>query len=154
MPFGKWANNGGFRFRFDRRSLQLGDDLSRNKLLRDHGYSDSVGYLIEARELEDGSTFAKYQLGSSPEADAALRDANEKTKDGFSVGVDFDLAADTVPDPEDPGALLVRRADWRETSLTAMPAFDDARVTSVAASRANGGSMHTCATCGATLTPG
>jgi hypothetical protein len=39
-----------------------------------------------------------------------------------------------VRDPDNPGVHLVRRALLREVSLTAMPAFDDARVTSLAAS--------------------
>ncbi|MFI6763896.1 hypothetical protein ACIBF5_32730, partial [Micromonospora sp. NPDC050417] len=55
----------------------------------------------------------------------------------MSVGVDFNLDP-TVGDVEwneKDQVYDVKRASWRETSSTPMPAFDDARVTKVAASR-------------------
>jgi hypothetical protein len=51
------------------------------------------------------------------------------------VGVDIE---DFDVDPKDNSVYLIRKATLREVSLTAMPAFDDARVTSVAASRTQG----------------
>lgn len=152
LPYTESASNGGFRFRFAPGALQF-SETTRVKLLRDHDYRQALGHMLEAAETPDG-LFARYRIARGEEGDRALALAEDGVLDGFSVGVDFDLAADTVPDPDDDGALLVRRADWRETSLTAMPAFDSARVTKVAASRHQGEPMHTCPTCGATLTPG
>src|SRR5690606_30183073 len=69
-----------------------------------------------------------------PECDRALELDEDGVLVGLSVGVDFDAQADAEPDPADRSVLVVRRADLREVSLTPMPSFDDARVTSVAAS--------------------
>lgn len=133
LPYGKYAHNGGYKFRFAPDALQL-TETSRNKLLRDHAYAAPLGRLLDQRETPGGK-WAKYKVARGEDGDRALALADDGVLDGFSVGVDFDLATDTVPDPDEEGALLVRRADWRESSLTAMPAFDDARVTRVAASR-------------------
>ncbi|MEK8107416.1 HK97 family phage prohead protease [Micromonospora sp. M12] len=67
--------------------------------------------------------------------------AEHGTLDGLSVGVDFDMAADTVPDEKNQGTVRVRRADLRETSITAVPAFDDARIAKVRAQRDGGSGM-------------
>jgi hypothetical protein len=69
------------------------------------------------------------------------------------VGVDYSF------DPEDgdivyneaDGVYDIVRATWRETSTTYLPAFDDARVTRVAASH-TGGTMH-CQHCGGAHAP-
>jgi hypothetical protein len=80
--------------------------------------------------------------------DQLLYDAQNGLYTGLSVGVDFSL------DPEDgditigdDGVINVQRATWRETSSTYLPAFDDARVTTVAASL-TGGNMDPCQHCG------
>jgi hypothetical protein len=74
------------------------------------------------------------------ERDQLLYDAEHGLYDGLSVGVDFsmDPAAGDVEWNERDQVYDVLRASWRETSSTPMPAFDDARVTKVAASRNDG----------------
>lgn len=136
LPYNRVASNGGMNFRFDKGALQYGD-LGRVKLLRDHDFAQPLGRLVQAKDQAAG-VFVRFQVARGEEGDRALQLAEDGVLDGFSVGVDFDLATDTVPDPRNKGATLIRRADWRETSLTAMPAFDDARVTKVAASRTQG----------------
>jgi HK97 family phage prohead protease len=141
MPYGKIGN----RARFERGSLQFGDP-TRVKLLRDHDYAKAVGYALELKDTPSGFK-VKFKLARGKEADEVLELAEDGVLDGLSVGVDF-AESDTIVDPKNKsGGYLVLRADLREVSLTAMPAFDDARVTRVAASLA-GGSPMVCITCG------
>ncbi|WP_281182154.1 phage portal protein [Micromonospora mirobrigensis] len=145
VPYGRVAVNMFRKWRFDAGSLKFAD-LGRVKLLRDHDRSQAIGRAVEMTETPDGVVM-KFRVARGPEGDRALALAADGVLDGLSVGVDFDMATDTVPDPSNKGVTLVRRADLREVSLTAMPAFDDSRVTSVAASR-DGGTEMKCATCG------
>ncbi len=139
LPYGQVASKGGLHFRFERGSLQWDtDNPGKVKLLRDHDPRQPIGRAIQLRDTPAGM-LARFKVARGPEGDRALELAEDGVLDGFSVGVDFDAAADTAPDPQAKGVLLVRRADLRETSLTAMPSFDNARVTSVAASRTTGG---------------
>jgi HK97 family phage prohead protease len=145
LPYGKYARTAGFEIRFAPGSLQY-TDLSRIKLLRDHDPSAAIGYAVKATDTRAGLV-VEFKVARGAAGDEALVLAEDGVLDGFSVGVDFDAAVDAVTDPKRKNALMVNRAHWRETSLTAMPAFDDARVTSVAASL-TGGTMHECQTCG------
>jgi HK97 family phage prohead protease len=146
VPYGKVGNKMGLGFRFERGSIQFGD-VSRVKLLRDHDFTRAIGYATDIKDTPQGLK-VKFQLGRGPLADEALQGAEDRILDGFSIGVDFDMSADTVPDQKNRGGVLVRRADLKEVSLLAMPAFDDARVTRVAASLDGGTSMETCTACG------
>ena len=142
LPYGRVAKG----FEFAPGSLEwMADDTSRVKMLRDHDAREAAGY-AQSIKTSSGKVAAVFKIGRGPKGDAALQDAEDKIADGFSVGVDFDLEADTVPHPRKKGVILVRRATLREVSLTALPSFDDARVTSVAASL-TGGTMP-CSMCG------
>lgn len=129
LPYNRVAKG----IRFERGALRW-TDPGRVKLLRDHDPRQPLGKAISLSESHAGLK-ARFKLGRTAAADEALQLAEDGVLDGLSVGVDFDVAGDTTPDPKNRGALLVRRADLREGSLTAVPAFDDARVTRVAASR-------------------
>ena len=63
--------------------------------------------------------------------------ASDGVLDGFSIEVDFTADDDHGPDPSDPSVTLVRSGTLRGVAVTGNPAFDDARVESVAASRDN-----------------
>lgn len=141
LPYGKVGQNHNGKFRFAPGALQY-SEMGRNKLLRDHEMGQALGRLVFEEERPEGK-FVRYKVARGAAGDEALILADDGVLDGFSVGVEFDYAADTVPDPDNKGVALVRRADWFETSLTAMPAFDDARVTRVAASRDQGEHMET-----------
>jgi HK97 family phage prohead protease len=135
LPYGQLATKGGLAFRFDRGALTWdAENPGRVKLLRDHDPRQAIGRAIQLRDTAAG-VLARFKVARGAAGDEALELAEDGVLDGFSVGVDFDASADTIPDPQNKGALLVRRADLRETSLTAMPSFDNARVTKVAASR-------------------
>lgn len=136
VPYGQIASKGGRRWRFLPGSLTY-SDVSRVKLLRDHVYSTALGRAVELRDTPDGLV-ATFKVARGDDGDRALALAEDGVLDGLSIGVDI---VDAVPDPNNRGVLLVRRAVLREVSLTAMPAFDDSRLTSVVASRDEGVTM-------------
>jgi HK97 family phage prohead protease len=151
LPYGEIASKGYERFRFLPGALQYGEQC-RVKLLRDHDYGRPLGVMIHDEE-SDGGRLARWRIARGADGDEALSLAEDGVLDGLSVGVDFEPGTDTTYDADN-GVTLVHRADWRETSLTAMPAFDSARVTSVAASRSQGDPMDPCTTCGQPHAPG
>ncbi|WP_018214742.1 phage portal protein [Salinispora vitiensis] len=140
VPYNKVVRKYGLAFRFKPGSLQYAN-VSRIKHLRDHHLP--VGVTASVTETRNGPV-VKLQVLDGPdgspaklERDQLLYDAQHGLYDGLSVGVDFSINptdGDVVWDDKDQ-VYDVLRAHWRETSSTPMPAFDDARVTKVAASR-------------------
>jgi phage head maturation protease len=148
LPYNAVARKYGVGFRFKPGSLEY-SDVSRLKALKDHG--TAVGFHQEASDGRGGMS-VKLKILDGPEGspaklerDQLLYDAQNGLYDGLSVGVDFDLMTDATWN-EDDQVFDVHRASWRETSITPLPAFDDARVTSVAASRT--GAPMNCQHCG------
>lgn len=150
VPYGQVARSNGRRWRFAPGSIKY-SAVNRVKLLRDHDNAQAIGKALRLEDTPEGIV-ATFKVAAGQRGDEALGLALDGVLDGLSIGVDF-REGDYRPDPQNPGAYLVFRAALREVSLTAVPAFDDSRLTSVQASR-DGGLMDTCATCGATLTPG
>jgi HK97 family phage prohead protease len=134
LPWSEIASKFGVRFRFERGALQWSDDIGRVKMLRDHDFQQPLGRAT-ALTTGDAGLEVAFSIARGAEGDRAIELAQDGVLDGMSVGVEFDEATDTVPDPDNEGVILIRRATLREVSLTAMPAFDSARVTTVAASR-------------------
>jgi hypothetical protein len=138
VPFGQYGTKGGVKFRFDRGALQWQADAPSRVKLVFPGHGEAIGKAIQLKSTP-GGLFARFKVGRGAEGDRALESAADGVHDGMSIGVDFDLQADTVPDPLDREAVLVLRSDLRHVALTAEPVFDNARVTRVAASRQSGG---------------
>lgn len=130
VPFGPVARSGGRKWRFSAGSLKF-SDISRVKLLIDHDNSQAIGKATKTWATPEGQ-WATFKVARTPAGDRALALAADGVMDGFSVGVDFNENG-YAPDPADRSVNDVVSAAWRETSLTAMPSFDDARVTGVAA---------------------
>jgi HK97 family phage prohead protease len=147
LPYGAIAKKYGLRYRFLPGSIEW-SDVGRVKHYQDH-YTP-VGKALELTDGKDGLT-VKLSVGKGAARDELLQDAADGIYDGLSVGVDFDLSKDALFN-EDDNVWDVHRASLREVSTTSMPAFDDARVTKVAAS-ITGGSMH-CTHCGQPHAPG
>lgn len=146
VPYGKVGVKYGLKFRFRRGSLKW-SDVSRVKLLRGHDFNQALGVATELKDTPAGLR-AKFKVARGPEGDRALELAEDGVLDGLSVGVNFDPTADTEQASRgDRSVMDVIRGDLREVSLTPMPAFDDARVTRVAASL-TGGTMDETATSG------
>ncbi|MBQ1061324.1 phage portal protein [Micromonospora sp. C41] len=154
VPYNKIASKYGMRFRFLPGSLEYdANNLSRIKHLKDH-YTP-VGVHTSVDETRRGP-IVKLKVLDGPEGspakierDQLLYDAQHGLYDGLSIGVDFSMDPESgdVEWNEKDKVYDVKRATWRETSSTPMPAFDDARVTKVAASRTEGNAMK-CTHCG------
>lgn len=156
VPYGVPTQRYGVTLVFDAGSLEYSSP-ERMPHLQDHG--TPVGFHRSITDTAAGPEVSLAVLdgpeGSQRKADrdGLLYDAANGLYTGLSVGVDFSMFeedGDVVVD--DQGVYHVVRAQWRETSTTYMPQFDDARVTSVAASR-TGGTVH-CPHCGGAHAPG
>lgn len=147
LPYAETARKGTFSYRFAPGSLSW-SEASRVKLLRDHDFGQPLGKAESIVDSADGLA-VRFSVARGDDGDRALSLAEDGVLDGLSVGVDFrdeDITA------QDDGTLLISRATLLEVSLTAMPAFDGARVSRVAASR--GGQMDPCPRCGQQMAPG
>jgi phage head maturation protease len=105
-------------------------DPRRVKLLREHQQSDSLGYASSLEWTADGALIGSFYVPPSPTGDRALVEAANGIRDGFSVG-----AAGLTASRDGAGNLVVTAGALRENSLVSVPAFDDSRVTRVAASQ-------------------
>lgn len=103
------------------------EPLTRSKLLRDHNHGEPVGYMLT---VDDTRQAATWQIAST-EIARVKQEIDEHLRDGLSVGftiLDYEITDDDI--------MHVYRADWYETSLCAIPAVQEAGVTSVAAALA------------------
>lgn len=147
LPYNAIAKKYGMAYRFLPGSLEYGD-VSRVKHLKDH--YQPVGKALSLDDTPAGLV-AKLSVGKGASRDELLADAADGIYDGLSVGVDFSLYEDALFN-EDDQVWDVHRATLREISTTPMPAFDDARVTKVAASSTGG--IMICQHCGGAHAPG
>lgn len=134
VPWGVVARANGRKWKFAKDSLHWGPDASRVKLNKDHVREDSFGYAA-ALSSTDAGLAAAFKVARGEDGDEMLGLAVDKVYDGFSIEVDFEPGDGWEPDPTDETVCLVYSATLRAVALTAMPAFDGARVASVAASR-------------------
>ena len=100
----------------------------RVALLVEHDRSRAVGF---ATAIDDRGTelWASFYLPPGDAADAALQDAASGVRNGLSVGLEI---AASHRDAD--GVLFITASTLREGSLVSVPAFQDTRVTEVAAS--------------------
>jgi hypothetical protein len=138
VPYGAVGDNGNGKWRFAKDSI-VWSDPSRVKLNTEH--SNQLVAVGTRFQSTDAGPMGTFKFGRGPEATRALEDADDLILDGLSVEVEFPHPESVVPDPTDPSVNLVRNAILRGVALTGTPAFDDARVTSVKASRNQGVSM-------------
>jgi HK97 family phage prohead protease len=105
--------------------------ISQVKLDREHDLSQLLGAAIELKASDDAVS-GKFKIARTVAGDEALTLAEDGALDGLSAVVEILTA---VADPADEGGALVTSARLRRVTLTADPAFTDARVTTVAATR-------------------
>jgi HK97 family phage prohead protease len=152
VPWGESATSNGRKFRFAAGVLKYAA-VNRVKLLRDHDRSQVLGRATRLTETPEGLV-ATFKVSPGRAGDEALALAADEVLDGLSIGVDF-RDEDLVPDPMHPGGYLATTAALREISLTAFPAFDSSRLTSVRASDTGKETrVDKCERCGAKLSPG
>lgn len=104
--------------------------VSQVKLDREHDMSQLLGAATELKSADAGVT-GKFKVARTTAGDEALTLAEDGALDGMSAVVEILTA---VPDPAAEGGTLVTSARLRRVTLTADPAFTDARVATVAAS--------------------
>ena len=151
VPYGKIADKYGIKITFDPGSLEYSAP-ERMAHLMDHGIP--VGFHRSITDTPEGPMVELAVLdgpeGSPQKAqrDGLLYDAANGLYSGLSIGVNYSLYPEDgdVYIDED-GVYHVVRSTWRETSSTYMPAFDDARVTKVAASLTGGQPVEPCPYC-------
>ena len=126
VPFGVTGYVGaeGRKVRFLPGSLALTGTVP---LLRDHDASRPIGRVLTAVD-DDGVLRASASVSRTADGDEALLLADDDVLTGLSVGVD---PLDYTLDPD--GTMVVSRGRWKELSLVTLPAYDAARVESVAA---------------------
>lgn len=105
--------------------------LSRVKMLIDHDQRQPVGFMTA---LDGAQLNAAFSIPDGEAGDRALSDAANGLRDGLSVGIQvLDEPGAFMYDEAD-GTYHVYAAELVEVSLCAIPAYQDAGVTSVAAS--------------------
>lgn len=139
VPWNEVARSGWAMWKFRPGSLVWSDTVHHVKLLRDHDFSQAIG-VAASLVSTDAGLVAVFKVARGADGDKALSLAEDLVLDGLSIGVWFDGPADDwQPDPADESVRLVNRGTLREISLTPLPSFTGARVTSVTASAATGG---------------
>ena len=105
-------------------ALKFPDDITRVKLTKEHDRGDSRGYLLAMSDGPDGIRMS-FKASDGPEGDAAIREAQDKTRDGFS----FDVVDAVIEGDEIVSALVVA------VGQVGIPAYADTRIDDVAASQ-------------------
>ena len=108
-------------------ALRFPEDLSRVKLTREHDRSASRGYLTVVTDdpRPGGELRAALRVSDGPDGDAALAEATDRTRDGFS----FDVVDAVIEGDEITDALVIA------IGQVGIPAYDDMRIDTVAASQ-------------------
>lgn len=128
--YGVEANNGWGTFTFDPGSLEWNKAaVTRVKFLRDHDWGQLLGAATTITNHSDKAT-ATFKVARSAGGDEALTMAEDGALDGLSVGIDIQ---EWTEDKD--GNFTVHKAVLNEVSLTPRPAFEDARLTKVNASK-------------------
>lgn len=131
VPWGKVARSGFSRWRFRKGSLRWAD-ARRVKLNLGHDPDKAVGFGTRVQNATAGLD-TTFKIGEFTEGDDALVKARSGVFDGLSIEVMFE--DDDGWETDDDGVRNVFSARLVGVALTAVPSFDDARVTGVAASR-------------------
>jgi HK97 family phage prohead protease len=145
LPWSTIARNGWSRWRFAKDSLSW-SQVSRVKLNREHNRREAVGVATRLQSTAKGLE-GTFKIARGAEGDQVLSLAEDGVLDGFSIEAEFDHDSyELSRDNDDNVVRDVRKGRLVGVAITASPAFDDARVSRVAASRE--GSIMKCSKCG------
>lgn len=132
IPWNQVAHAGGAYYTFQPHSLHWSAD-SRVKLDRDHQTGTEFGRATRLVSNDQG-LHGTFKVANTSHGATALALAGDGVYDGLSATVTFEGQADGWTAHQDnPDLRVVHSATLRKVALTAMPAFDDARVAAVAA---------------------
>lgn len=123
VRFGVLGNTSAGKLQVKRPdALRFPSDLGRVKLTKEHVRGESRGHLIQLEITPDGIR-AACKVADGPEGDAALREAQDRTRDGFSFDV---INAQIVGDE-------IVSADVIAIGQVGIPAYADSVIDTVAA---------------------
>lgn len=143
LPFNVQTSDGR-RIRFAAGSVTWQKAaVSRVKLDREHDLGQLLGSATKVDSGDAGVT-AAFKVAKTPAGDEALALAADGALDGLSAVVRI---TDAIPDPVHEGGTLVTAATLVRATLTADPAFDDARLSAVALT-SEGNTAMKCTACG------
>jgi HK97 family phage prohead protease len=132
IPWNSVAYSEGAYWMFAPNSLHW-SGVSRVKLDRDHVAGSEFGKALTL-DADKRGLFGTFKVARTTVGDTALNLAQDGVYDGLSATVTFEAEADGwTAHPDDDRIRLVHSATLRKVALTAMPAYDDARVAAVAA---------------------
>ena len=142
VPWRKIAGDrlGMAKWRFEPNSLTW-SRIERVKLNRDHNRTRPVGVATGLRSTTAGLE-GTFKIARGADGDEVLSLAEDGVLDGFSIEADF-RDGDWARDPDDDLVRVVRSGRLTGAAITASPAFDDARVSRVAATRRGAAPMPT-----------
>lgn len=145
IPYGVPGVKYGTSYVFDGPGSAVKPPSGVVKHFDDH--MSAIGRLTDWQERPDG-IHAALSVMPGDDGDKLLAKAQHGVYDGLSAGIDWD-GSDPVMSRDGSTVTFsaAHPATVREISTTAMPVFDSARVTSVAAS-ATGGNPMKCRFCG------
>lgn len=123
VRYGEYGRTSAGRLRVKPGALTFPDDLTRVKLTKEHDRATSRGH---ATALEDDGNVLRmsFRVADGPEGDAALAEATDHSRDGFS----YDLVDAVV------------QGDWITAGTViavgqvGIPAYTDSRIDTIAAS--------------------
>jgi phage head maturation protease len=136
VPWDAPARSGERWFVFRPDSLHW-SNVSRVKLNRNHQLHDAIGVATELHSTPVGLE-GSFRVATGNDGDATLKLAAEGVTDGFSVEVTFeddDVVTESPTIMAGKRVQVVSRGTLRGVALVAHPAFDDSRVSAIAASR-------------------
>ena len=126
VPFGKVGYTNVGAVIFERGSIAIHDG-TKIKLLAQHEPTNPIGR-AQSFQTTDDAIYGQFKLSASQKGNDYLIMAAEGLIDGLSVGVDV-----IASKPDHDGVIHVTAAVLKEVSLVETPAFDNAKVLSVAA---------------------
>lgn len=124
VPFGKIGYTNMGEVTFQAGSLEIPSDV---KLFTEHDMTQPIGRMI-SHEVTPIGIVAKFKVANTHAGDDALVLASENLRGAFSIGAKINEYEN-----ED-GLISVTSAKLIEVSHVALPAFEDAQITDVAAS--------------------
>ncbi|HEV7649393.1 MAG TPA: phage portal protein [Actinophytocola sp.] len=147
VPWNVVARSSGAKWMFAPDSLHWTNER-RIKLDDNHRTGTEVGYAARLQNTRVGLD-SSFKIARGDDGNRILSLAEDGVYDGLSVDINFASEGDGwTAHPNDDTVRLVHSATLRKVAITATPAFDDARVVSVAATREEVPPMDKCATCG------
>lgn len=134
IPWSKVARSGFANWRFAKDSLTWTQE-SRVKLNREHDRREAVGVATRLQSTPKGLD-GSFRIARGADGDQVLSLAEDGVLDGFSIEAEFDEDSyELTRGSNDQMVRDVKSARLVGVAITASPAFDDARVSSVAATK-------------------